>query len=233
MAHSKLFGFLLVLLLSGSWQAMADNSAPQIVGSAFDQRTGEFLYSEHHFCAEESVRCAVEYRNDYGNLIARKELDYSPGPFKPSLVMVDYRSAQRLSFGGTDREDLVVDAGFDNFVRSKWVDFTQGGSVKFPFLVAGLDKPLNMLAEAADPQSCEEGRLCLEIQLDSWFLGLLVEPIQLSYSLQDRRLLRFRGVSNIRAEDGGALDVEIQYHYGDEIQLLGRLAHYKNTEVNF
>ena len=233
MEFTKLVTFVLVLFLTGAVHAVASDDTAQIVGKAFDRQSGQFVYSEHHFCSEEALRCSIVYRSDHGDLIARKDLDYSPGPYKPSLVMMDYRSAQKLSFGGTGREDLVVDAGFDNFVRGKWDNFSRGESVKFPFLVAGFDKPLNMLAEAADQQGCGESELCLKIELDSWVLGLLVDPIQLSYSRQGRRLLRFSGVSNIRAEDGGTLDVDIHYHYGDEIQLLGRLGGYKNTEVKF
>ena len=69
--------------------------------------------------------------------------------------------------------------------------------------------------------TCPGDELCLEIALDSWFLGLLVDPIELVYSRSARQLLRFQGVSNIRGEKGESLNVDIHYQYGDEILLVG------------
>ena len=223
---------LLGLLLVLSLPVVASGQKAQVVGSAYDKTSGELLYREYHFCKEQSLQCSVKYIDGSGELIARKELDYSSGLTSPSLVMHDYRRSVELSYVSRENEDLVVDAGFDNFVRSKWEDLAKGKTITFPFLVAGFERPLKMRAQLDDAPSCESKDMCLEINVDSWFLGLLTDPIALSYSRDSRRLLRFQGISNIRAEDGGSLMVDIRYQYGDDIVLVGPLPQQTNSRFN-
>lgn len=185
------------------------------LGRAFDQETGNFLYSEHHSCSEGALECSVEYRDDSGALIVHKELDYRGSLYGPALRIRDYRRETTLVVEPTEQRDVVVDAGFDNFVRSQWSSLSTGESVKFPFLVVGFDKPLNMIAKVDNSKPCSDRELCLEVSLDSWFLGLLAKPISLVYSIEEKKLLRYQGISNIRNEEGDALSVDIYYRYGD------------------
>jgi hypothetical protein len=192
--------------------------AATITGQAFDLDSGKLLYSEDYFCspAEDGSatgRCSVVYRDERGDMIARKEIDYSRSLQAPSLLINDYRQARELQMEFTDQPDLVVDAGFDNFVRLNWDQLSEGDPVKFRFLVAGRDSPLKMKARADDSDSCDEETFCLTISLDSWLLGSFVDPIELTYSRDDRRLLRFRGISNIRDAAGATQEVDIRYRY--------------------
>jgi hypothetical protein len=216
MSNTRALKFALVLLLCpAGFCAAADDRIPQIVGSARDADSGEVVYREFHYCSSGYLLCSVEYRNTAGELIAQKELDYRSGKQNPALVMKDYRLDVERSYAYSDAEDLVVDAGFDNFVRSKWDVLAQGESVKFPFQVVGFDKPLKMLARLDEKPVCGEQELCLEILVDSWFLGMLADPISLSYSRDGRKLLRFRGLSDIKGEKGESLTVDISYEYRD------------------
>ncbi len=206
------FFLSLVCIILFSTRAIADQ---QILGNAYDQGGGEFLYSEHHYCTQDASQCTVEYRDIFGDLIAQKKLDFSASPFRPALLMKDYRRAIKLEVGFSDRKDLVVDAGFDNFLRSRWNALDKGESVRFPFLVVGYDDPLRVRAKLDDTGSCAAEELCLEISLDSWFLGLLVDPIELAYSREARKLLRYQGPSNIQGENGESLKVIIHYQYNE------------------
>ena len=87
----------------------------------------------------------------------------------------------------------------------------------YAFLVAGFKKPLNMRADLDTSGDCHQAQLCLEINLDSWLLGMLVPPIELAYSRENRKLLRFRGVSNIKGENGESLNVDIYYQYDNKL----------------
>ncbi|MEH6592085.1 MAG: hypothetical protein V7746_17615 [Halioglobus sp.] len=195
----------------------------KILGRAFDADSGDLLYSEHHFCAEDMLECVVNYRDSYGELIARKTLDFSTGSYQPSLQMSDFRRSSEYSFNTSKQENLVVDAGFDNFIRGNWQDLDEGEVVKFPFKVMGIDSPLKMQALRDVSGDCNDKQLCLKVTLDSWFLGMLVAPIKLSYSKEGRRLLRFRGVSNIVGAAGESLNVDLRYDYEDGILPLGSL----------
>lgn len=204
----------LVLLLQGLLVpvVMAEDWPLQAVGRAFDERGETLLYSEYHYCKSQ-LACKIDYRKPDGEVIAHKVLDYSYGPYSPALIMTDYLSGTQQKVGFGDYRDIVIDAGFDNFVRSRWVELAAGDPVEFPFQVVGFDSPLAMKAYRIDGGSCPRETLCLEVGLDSWLLGLLVDPIALSYAVDSRRLLRFRGISNLRDDSGETFQVDIRYEY--------------------
>jgi hypothetical protein len=186
---------------------------PDILGEAYDLDSGEYLYSEHHFCDEAFQRCRVEYIDNTGELIARKNVDFSANPTAPTLRFEDFRRERDVRKEFDAESELVVDSGFDNFIRSRWDALETGNRVEFPFLPAGREDPLNMEAVLARNSGCEQEQLCLEVALDSWFLQMLVEPIRLTYDRDSQRLLRFRGLSNIADAGGGGQNVDIRYSY--------------------
>lgn len=191
---------------------MASGSA-DVVGEAYDLQRGDLLYSELHYCDQSGKSCRIVYQDQDGLPIARKIVDYSNNALAPALQFSDIRSSQEFSLDLSRNKGLVVDAGFDNFIRSRWNDLTGGALVGFQFQVVGRDKPLEMIARNQLEAGCEAGELCLEVAVDSWLLSLLTRPIRLTYDRESRRLLRYRGISNIRDDDGGSQQVEIVYHY--------------------
>jgi hypothetical protein len=225
----RCFYFLLAILLP----SMAAGADFQILGSAYDLSGGEFLYSEHHRCTRDNLHCSVDYRDGVGDLIAQKKLDFSDSPHGPALLMQDYRRAVEFELSSDNRDDLVIDAGFDNFLRSKWSALEGGETVNFSFLVLGVEEPLMMQATMDDSSSCPVQQLCLVVNLDSWLLGLLVDPIQLSYSRDDQKLLRYEGPSNLQGEGGESLDVVIHYEYGNLLFPVERQARPENVQFNF
>jgi len=205
--------------------SLAAKAEYQVIGKAYDRASGQYLYSEYHSCSAGELECSVDYRDSSGQLIASKELNYSTGLTQPALLMKDYRTGTNTSVGSQYREGLVVDAGFDNFVRHQWDVLAAGDTVKFPFLVAGFEEPLNMRAYLNRSRSCGDEELCLEISLDSWLLGFLVEPIHLVYSRNNRTLLSYQGLSNIRGENSESLIVDIQYLYTEQTPWTGSEAY--------
>jgi len=190
-----------------------------VVGTAYDKDTGSILYTEHHSCTDEGRICTVQYRDTAGVTIANKTLDYRHSLFSPALTMSDFRADLELTLPAGADNNVVVDAGFDNYVRSIWKQLELGETVRFPFLVAGFDEPISMRVGPTTSGSCDSAVLCLEVRIDSWLLGMLADPIELSYSRVDRTLLRFSGVSNIKGTDGESLNVDIHYRYEDEVLL--------------
>ena len=204
---SKVWVFLLVICMPG----IAMDRDADIVGSALDPGSGSLLYREYHFCTEDGMGCLVIYRDDMGLEIARKQVDYRTGRRSPTISMRDSRT-QKVVVVKPDPES-VVDAGFDNFVRESWNLLERDGTLEFPFLVPGRDRPLNMQARTINGEACDGNVLCLQVRPRSWPLGLLVEPILLTYDRENRRLLRYQGVSNIRDAGGNMQKVDIHYRY--------------------
>jgi hypothetical protein len=187
--------------------------APDIVGEATDPETGNMIYLEHYYCSEDALQCSVFYLRPDREVIASKELDYTPSPKAPTLTFRDYRLGKEISIDSTD-SNAVVDAGFDNFVRLQWQDLAQGEEIRFPFRLVNRKDPIKMRANKT--RGCEAGKLCLEIALDSWLLGSFVDPIRLTYEEGSQRLRRFQGISNLRNDQGRPQTVEIRYRYHDE-----------------
>ncbi|MEH6592581.1 MAG: hypothetical protein V7746_20105 [Halioglobus sp.] len=229
----KCIGATLLAMAFSSMGLADDNPVPTVIGTAYDQQSGHFLYIEQHFCSADSHLCTVEYRDSFGAIIAQKRLDYSQSLISPGLVMNDYRQDIEVTVPAGNRNDTVVDAGFDNYVRSKWDELFSGDAVRFPFLVLGFDKPLKMRADRDETPDCGDDKLCLSVSLDSWILGMLTDPIELSYTRDTRKLARFSGVSNIKGDAGEALMVDIHYQYENDIlQALPGQQH-DSSEFNF
>ena len=189
------------------------DAEPDVVGEARDPDTGDTIYLEHYYCSDNGLSCSVFYLRPNEELIASKELDYSTNPKAPALTFRDFRLDREITIDQPDT-DAVVDAGFDNFVRLQWQDLAEGEEVKFPFRIVGRDDPIRM--RASKEARCEDGRLCLQIRLDSWLLGSLVDPIQLEYDADSQRLLRFEGISNLKSDEGRSQKVEIRYRYPEQ-----------------
>lgn len=205
----------------------------QVIGSAYDLEDGRHLYSEYHSCADDDSKCVVDYRDTAGQLIASKKLNYAAGLTQPSLIFKDHRTGVDTRIASQYQDGLVVDAGFDNFLRSQWEVLVTGDTVRFPFLVPGFDEPLKMRVSVDPSISCAAEKLCLEIRPDSWMLGLLADPINLIYSRDNRRLLRYQGLSNIRGENRESLLVDIEYQYEAMTMPTERAGLKRNSRYSF
>ncbi len=208
--------FLLMACCGGLYASEMPPREPDVIGQAFSPESGELLYSEHHFCNNSNQQCEVLYLDTLGEVFARKELDYSLSEKSPGLRLRDFRTDVDLQLEPSGDPELVVDAGFDNYVRLRWDELLEGDDVRFPFLVAGREEPLKMRAGPGRQAECDPRRVCLQIELDSWFLGMLVDPFELTYDRGSRRLLRFTGVSNLKDEEGQSQQVDIHYRYPEE-----------------
>jgi hypothetical protein len=192
-------------------------AAQSVVGEAYSMDGSELQYREVHSCTSAGEQCLVEYRYPEGELFARKHINYSDSQQSPSLRIEDLRVGETVLVDKEFGDEVVVDAGFDHYVRLRWTELAGGEGVNFPFLVVGREKPIKMLARKDRDSDCPDTRLCLEITLDNWLLAAIVSPIELQYDQGSRRLLQFKGISNIRDDEGKSQDVRIIYRYTEEL----------------
>lgn len=202
------------LAASAAVEPSANRAPPaDIVGEAQDRRSGELLYREYYTCTDEGLRCSVEYRDAAGERIAFKTLDYTVARHAPLVVFEDFRHDRQVQLQLAPADDLVVDAGFDNYVRSRWAELSAGQTVTFRLRIVDADKPFRMRAKQVG--DCPSEQLCLRVEVDSWLLGLVAPTIDLVYDRDSRQLLRFSGVSNIRSAEDKSQQVDIAYRYLD------------------
>jgi hypothetical protein len=132
--------YIIASLVLLAWPAQAQ---PWIVGDAASAENGELLYRELHYRSDAAALLSerVEYVSPAGELLVQKTLDSSLSPITPNVEQSDLRSGTRFSVSdigdaldssyqrsdesmATKRLDknerLVVDAGFDPYVRAHW-----------------------------------------------------------------------------------------------------------------
>ncbi|HEX5756594.1 MAG TPA: hypothetical protein VFY12_09615 [Arenimonas sp.] len=210
----------LLLLLGASAQA-AELRLER--GEARDPDSGELLYIEQHLLrldAGSPMQRLVLYRCPDGTAFARKTVDYRQSRQAPEFsfedVRIGYREGLRRSpepeLWFADRAPprrtpindaaLVADAGFDEFVRLNWPALLAGDALRFAFAVPARQRSYGFaLRRVGDRVIGDAPAAHLRLQFDGW-LGRWLPSVDLFYSHQSRRLLRFEGLSNLRSDAG-------------------------------
>jgi hypothetical protein len=223
-----------VLALVAATAAAAEST---LVGYARSVDSGRLLYVETHFVSRDgsgAERRVVVYRCAQGAApFARKELVYGADRNAPSFMFADARSGfieglTRDSAGWrvyargpkdvTTRTAMlesgarfVADAGFDEFVRGNWDALARGTAFEVPFLVPSRLGTLpfrvrKLREELVAGENASVFRLSVAGPL-GWFLP----DIDVSYRDRDRRLARYRGLTNIRDESGAPFEAHIDF----------------------
>lgn len=207
-------------------------------GTAVDAKSGQFLYRESHFVALEgdAVReRLVLYRCQDGAPFARKRVaSVLDTPWLPEFDMVDARldyregldasgSVPEVYFKAVGKDetkrseirkppsDLVGDAGFDRFVQDHWDRLLAGESLRLNFLVPSRLEYLGfrvkrLRADQFQGRPTEVFRLAL-----GGFIGLFVSGIDVHYDAEQRLLMRFEGLSNVRGLNGDNYVARIEF----------------------
>jgi len=201
----------------------------------------DLLYVESHAVSggggADETR-VVLYRCSAGSApFARKELDYARDRIAPAFAFEDARSGfaeglkrdarglevferaganaklrrETLSHAGA----LVADAGFDEFVRTRWDALERGASAEVPFLVPSRLDSVNFKVRKVS-EATIEGEAANVFRLSvAGPLGWLLSDIDVSYRKRDRQLMRYRGITNIRDASGEMLQAQIDFPSAD------------------
>jgi len=219
------------------------------IGEARDIGGGGLLYTETHRVerdeAGEYLYSRVRYAYPDGTLIAEKTLDFAPSLLMPALQFEDVRTGHQIQTRWVDHgsepsvrlieqaagekridslsvfsdQPSVIDAGFDRLVEKNWSRLIQGDRIAFDFLALTRGKfvGLVMFVRESDSDSVR-----IRIEVDNWFFRMLVDPIELEYSRESRRLQSFTGLTNIERVEAGEPSGEnyrarIEYRYEGQV----------------
>jgi len=206
-------------------------------GYAHSLDTGKPLYIETHAVADAGSareKRVVLYRCSPDSApFARKLLEYGSERTVPGFDFDDARSGfaeglTRDSRGLTvfaragahapvvvepliSPGELVADAGFDEFVRERWDSLERGTVSKVPFVVPSLGDSVSFRVRKAGETNID-GDVASIIRLSlAGPLGWFLPDIDVSYRKRDRRLMRYRGTTNIRDAAGKLLKAQIDF----------------------
>ncbi|MBR9913085.1 MAG: hypothetical protein GYB33_22320 [Gammaproteobacteria bacterium] len=226
--------------------AASQSAAAEIVGEAFLAGSDQLAYREYLYRNTQGHIHRVVYELPDGTLLAEKTLAFGEHLSQPSFRQQNYltgrvigvdvvpaesapaplqvamyhdtgEATQRTLASISDQRSLVIDAGFDPFIRSKWYSLLQGQKQAIQFPLASSGRLLDMVVAKT---RCADGpaqTTCFRIYPDSMLLNFLMrDPVHLVYENSAARLLMYRGVGNVALADGQLPRVEIHYRYPDE-----------------
>lgn len=227
-----------LLAVFGLFAALASPAIAQdrhYAGVAYAEDGRTVRYREEHWLFRDAgvPTRLVLYRCPSGEPFARKLMRERDDAAAPDFDFVDARDGYRegvhrdgnrwriyvrkgegapLDTGVlAARPDMVVDAGFDAFVREHWADFAGAAHLGIAFVVPSrLDYLDLQLGSARDTRLGDVAVRQLRLSLGG-LLGALAPTIELTYAVDSRRLLRFEGISNIRDNRGRSQRVRIDF----------------------
>jgi hypothetical protein len=238
-ARMPVFMLLLIAAAMVAQKAYAKVLVAETIGQAYDLNSAQPLYTETHCVSDDAVIREVIYRDGNEEVIAFKALSYATGPTTPAFVQhnistrgsvaVELQQGEVvMNFAGSDSEldrvvakkagatlPLVIDAGFDAFVKTNWESLLAGERKRFQFPFAAREMVVELQIASASCSYESETDQCFSLELNNWLLKMVADPIELGYDSELRRLSRFRGVSNITDADGAGMVVDILYRYSD------------------
>lgn len=199
------------------------------LGIAYAAHGNQKVYLEEHFVFDENnVRTRlVLYRCPSGQPFARKWVRDGSSAAAPDFDLYDARTGYREGVSGPpgarkvytqqndhsplrsapleNRSDAVIDAGFDAYVRKHFDNLDQRAHLAFlvPSRLGYLDL---RLANA----SSDAGTRHIRLSVDAWY-AFAAPSIELTYETADRRLLQFKGISNIQDPNGNSQTVRIEF----------------------
>lgn len=251
-----------LIVIPALQSATADQSFDHVVGEAFGLRSADLLYRETHCGTHNKLAREVIYQHRDGSLIAHKMLDYSSGHITPSFVQHNILAKEKIKVtfdqeelsmhvtGSSNRalksshlvtdlatNPIVIDAGFDGFIRDNWNKLVSGEVQEFQFPLASRSRLISLRVKASACSYKTETDQCFNLELSNWFFRMLAAPIELGYDPGMSRLTRYRGLSNIEDERGNGQVVDIRYRYQeipspacniDHLLLSNNTTHLKN-----
>ncbi len=206
-----------------------------VVGDAYDASGDNLLYQEFHYYSEDGLDHRVVYLSPEKQPIATKTINYRDGYMTPTFSQQAYMSGEliRVVWSGNDllmeysaqgdpvsekkvpvSKPLVIDAGFDHFIRGNWHPLLEGRRLAFYFAAPARLSLVKLVVEKKAACSyLTTVDTCFRVNSSNWLVRLLLDSIELGYNSKSKKLSRFRGLGNITDQSGGNINVDIRYRY--------------------
>ena len=229
--------FIAGLFFCATTLAQAEPKQLLVTGTASSLKTGKLAYLEYHDIT--TAQHTVRYMDEKGKLIAEKTIQYLHGYTTPEYRLQDQRinrntgsewqkdhfviyrqdkSEKRHEKIIEPEKDIVIDAGFDHFIRGHWNELIDGKVLPFSFVIAD---PLTILNMKIKEVSAEKTAIKQHSDRYRYFLassrnkliGWAIPEINLAYDKETQLLQVYQGPSNITDKNDKTQTVVIDYKY--------------------
>jgi len=213
-----------IILALAAFAAPAEETTLKFRGYAYDLSSNRFLYTElhlQHVVDQRWLGGSIVYVAPDGSEIGRKTMDFRQDPFVPIyrlelktrggyMESITALTPERIEMAkqgygakGVERASVrrprvvAADSGFHVFIREHFAELLAGQTVNFVFAVAGnLDAYKFRARRLSDTTFEGKPAVRFRVEPDS-LLRWLVDPLELTYETSLRKLLEYRGVSNL------------------------------------
>ena len=238
-----------IALITLLWPTSVTDNCPnieaeniKIIGIA-NNDDGKFLYCEVIHQIDEN-QIGIDYKKD-GKLFATKNINFKDSPYAPEITQYDMRSGEKrevtanqknlyLKYQPNKNKKMVqekiakkdvqiIDAGFDNFMRTHWNELTSGKVLSIGFGSIAHQKVLPLRVSKKPLEKCavksadNENFTCFWVDIDNALLRLILGNIKLTYD-DHYRLRQFDGVVNLQSDDENNQTAVINYFYGKDYE---------------
>jgi hypothetical protein len=215
------------------------NSDVKIYSSkAFNLKDGKFLYSEFHeekFNGDKITKSVTKYKDTKNNLLSERIMTYTDDLTKPKFVLKDFRSGYiegsellqnnrvlvytRESFNDKLEEKIlkvgepfVIDGGLTYFFKENWERLLNNETIEFNFIApAKLDYFRFRVSKNSIVTVGNRKGMQLKLEVNSLILRAFVDPIMITYALDNKEILLYKVISNVNDENGKSHSVEIDF----------------------
>ena len=230
--------YLVLIIVAASHTAFTSGvRSLKYSGSAVDLHSKTFYYTEEH--EEVTVNgvhtsTGISYKDQSGTVFANKTISFSGGQTAPSFLQKDLRdgSMEGAQVSGntvtlvykkntdtpqksktlTVPSPLVVDGGFNYFVKKHWAAMLLGKQVTFNFAVPSqLDYFAFRIQKQSETIYNGKKAIIIKMDADSYIIRQLVDPVLLTYDTETMRLMKYEGISNISDSNGKNYQVQLTY----------------------
>ena len=222
-----------------AWALSVTRQEEVFQGIARNER-GEIAYIEEHRMVYENgrpQRNETRFRDADGQEIAVLTSNFTANPYVPNYAFEDRRFGRQDGtfvdgswvkiYGRTDqsapvqqdmvrlRDDMVTGQGLHMYLRDHLDALAEGDAIQqVRFLVPLEGRDFTFRIRRLDAPA-ESGTVAFAIEADSWFLRLFAPTLEVRYDRDSRRLLSYRGASNLLGADRDVQNVTITYRYPD------------------
>jgi hypothetical protein len=199
--------------------------------NAYDVNTGKFLYSENHteyYKNGEHIYSIIVYKDSSEKAFAEKRIDFGKKRTQPDFLLKDSRtgyldrakllnaSTQEFQMEHTRSSTqpvqtkslkvpglVVVDGGFDYFIRDNFQTVSSGQVIRGNFLLTNrLDYFQCRVQKIKDIQFKNRDAYLFALQPENFVLRMIADKILVTYDQKTGRLLEYVGISNLQDDKG-------------------------------
>jgi hypothetical protein len=206
-------------------------------GYAYALASGDYRYTAHHEVRRKKGRLTdwdVTYTGRNGQVLARQHMDFSawqtvpvyrlamPGSGYAEGIRHDHGQWTMFERASAQAEEqsrlfiidppMAADAGLNELVAEHFKNLVSGRSVHFKLAMPGRQSVLDVKIHKTGNTSFE-GRPAIELkaELDMFLASWLIRPLELTYDLQTRRLLEYRGIGTLHNDQGNTYLVRVVF----------------------